>query len=231
MRPRKQIPMIDVAPSYKGGHTAMQNGYVYELDPTHPTKNYWGYVPQHRLVAEDRIGRFLTSDEVVHHIDENPLNNHPDNLQVMPRKEHQRMHTIERNRARQAQITHEQVSEALQGRSLKDAAALLGVHTQTLRNRFPELTRPRQRRTPTSIDDPQAIATVLRLASDVQIGLRQVAERTGMSASTVKRICQRNGIEWVQKTRKGEKRRQYRRKSSIHAALIPDASQNAPVTL
>jgi CRISPR/Cas system-associated exonuclease Cas4 (RecB family) len=36
----------------------------------------------HRVIAEAKIGRALRSGEIVHHIDHNPLNNHPDNLEV-----------------------------------------------------------------------------------------------------------------------------------------------------
>ena len=46
----------------------------------------------HRHVVELQIGRKLTSNEVVHHVDGNPLNNDPANLVVLTRAEHQRMH-------------------------------------------------------------------------------------------------------------------------------------------
>jgi hypothetical protein len=37
----------------------------------------------HRQVAEAKIGRPLAKGEVVHHIDGNKLNNHPDNIAVL----------------------------------------------------------------------------------------------------------------------------------------------------
>jgi hypothetical protein len=37
----------------------------------------------HRQVAESKIGRPLAEGEVVHHIDGNKLNNHPDNIAVL----------------------------------------------------------------------------------------------------------------------------------------------------
>ena len=46
----------------------------------------------HRVVAEQNIGRPLRSDEIVHHIDGDIHNNHPDNLQVVTRKEHIEIH-------------------------------------------------------------------------------------------------------------------------------------------
>ena len=42
----------------------------------------------HRVIAEKMLGRKLTTDEVVHHIDGNKQNNEPENLQVMTRSEH-----------------------------------------------------------------------------------------------------------------------------------------------
>ena len=44
----------------------------------------------HRWVAEQKLGRPLSSDEVVHHVDHDKLNNDPDNLVVLSRAEHQR---------------------------------------------------------------------------------------------------------------------------------------------
>lgn len=48
----------------------------------------------HRLVVEERQGRQLSSGELVHHVDHDPLNNDPDNLVVLTRGEHQRLHTL-----------------------------------------------------------------------------------------------------------------------------------------
>jgi hypothetical protein len=52
----------------------------------------------HVVMMEEKIGRRLAKDEVVHHIDENKHNNDIDNLQLMTRSEHARHHRInERN--------------------------------------------------------------------------------------------------------------------------------------
>lgn len=47
---------------------------------------------QHRVVMERKLGRKLKKGEIVHHIDHNKKNNHPDNLQVMTQSEHCRLH-------------------------------------------------------------------------------------------------------------------------------------------
>ena len=47
---------------------------------------------EHRLIIEEYLGRKLTSNEVVHHIDGNRINNDLGNLQVMTRAEHMNHH-------------------------------------------------------------------------------------------------------------------------------------------
>jgi HNH endonuclease len=42
----------------------------------------------HRVIVEEHLGRSLTSNEVVHHRDHDPLHNDIANLQVMTRAEH-----------------------------------------------------------------------------------------------------------------------------------------------
>jgi len=51
---------------------------------------------EHRVVAEQKIGRPILPGEHVHHIDGNKHNNHPDNLVVMTASEHHKLHAKER---------------------------------------------------------------------------------------------------------------------------------------
>ena len=48
----------------------------------HPYATKKGLIQQHRLVAEQIVGRYLKPEEVVHHKDENTLNNDVSNLMV-----------------------------------------------------------------------------------------------------------------------------------------------------
>jgi hypothetical protein len=87
---------------------------------------------------EIAIGRYLTGTEIVHHKDENKSNNVLDNLELLPNRAahiaiHNRINDGPLNKAR---LSEQQVREALQGRSTAEAAALLGIHHQTLRNRY-----------------------------------------------------------------------------------------------
>jgi len=47
---------------------------------------------EHRLVMEEKLGRKLAMDEIVHHKDENKENNNLDNLELTNRAEHARLH-------------------------------------------------------------------------------------------------------------------------------------------
>lgn len=66
--------------------------YLYVKVPGHPHATKRGYVLQHRFVKEQKLGRFLRHDEVVHHEDENKKNNAPKNLKVKSVSRHMRDH-------------------------------------------------------------------------------------------------------------------------------------------
>lgn len=71
----------------------VNNGYRYIYKPSHPrAKTHGGYVGEHVLVMEQALGRLLLDDELVHHKDENRLNNNPDNLEVTSRSRHAQIH-------------------------------------------------------------------------------------------------------------------------------------------
>jgi hypothetical protein len=67
---------------WRGGRTVDKTGYILLKRPNHPYANHSGYVREHRLVMEAKLGRYMTPVEVVDHIDGNPANNDPDNLRL-----------------------------------------------------------------------------------------------------------------------------------------------------
>jgi HNH endonuclease len=69
-------------PGWKGGRHPDKAGYILLYRPEHPEANSCGYVREHRLVAEQMLGRRLLPTEVVHHKNDVPDDNRPENLQV-----------------------------------------------------------------------------------------------------------------------------------------------------
>lgn len=87
-RLKQAAPMGEKNPLWKGGHRISRDGYVYVRAPIgHPFakpakgKNY-GRILQHRLLMEQKLGRYLDPKEVVDHIDGNTLNNDLSNLRL-----------------------------------------------------------------------------------------------------------------------------------------------------
>ena len=77
----------DKASNWRGGIRKHGQGYLRIYKPEHPHADVDGYVFEHRLVMEKKLGRYLQPDEVVHHIDENPANNDLSNLKLFSNNE------------------------------------------------------------------------------------------------------------------------------------------------
>lgn len=70
----------------------LKAGYIVFRDTTHPLAYKEGVVYLHRHIASLSKGKWLTSEEHVHHLDENKLNNDTNNLQVLTASEHSKLH-------------------------------------------------------------------------------------------------------------------------------------------
>lgn len=75
---------------WNGGRIITQAEYVLIYSPRHPNRNRMGkgYVFEHRLVMEKKIKRFLTKNEVVHHINGIRSDNRIKNLVLITKSNH-----------------------------------------------------------------------------------------------------------------------------------------------
>jgi len=104
---RKEVRLVlgkqkigQLNPKWKGGiqHT---HGYIKIKKPEHPNADHHDYVFEHRLVVEASIGRYLTMEEVVHHINQIKDDNRIENLELLANdKEHLLRHPEKMEKAR-----------------------------------------------------------------------------------------------------------------------------------
>lgn len=207
---KKGVNRLNEFPSCRGGDTLVTpQGYVMEFAPAHVDANSWGWVAQHRLVGEDLVGRPLRVSkdpkvqECVHHLDHDPLNNDVLNLQVLTTSEHRALHSRAMAAARLAKITGEQVTAALQGRTIAQAARHLGVDKQTLRNRYPERIAHRQRASPNNYRDPALAERIRAYAVDPTKSWKQCYQELHLSPATLSKAAKHHKIVWTDVPRPG----------------------------
>ena len=86
-------PLWDIEKIVKSGE------YLFAVVRGHPNAYEHDYVLAHRVVMENKLGRLLKGDEVVHHKDGNKHNNHPNNLLLESRSVHTSRHLREKGQS------------------------------------------------------------------------------------------------------------------------------------
>lgn len=83
------------SPSWKGGK-AITKGYkevkIYPGNPFYPMADHQNYVLEHRLVMAKHLGRCLMESEIIHHKNEDKLDNRLNNLELTTRAVHINTH-------------------------------------------------------------------------------------------------------------------------------------------
>lgn len=128
---RKQLQAagIETDRNHKG-FIKTWNGYIKLKKPAHPRADKKGYVYEHHLVMESHIGRYLTKQEIVHHINEVKNDNRIENLQLMTGSDHKKLHS--RNERKPLDIIR--AAEMLKTSTMEDVCKYFGVcHTTVLK--------------------------------------------------------------------------------------------------
>jgi hypothetical protein len=81
-----------LASRWAGGKHVSTSGYIYLHRPEHPNCTQYGYVLEHRLAMEKKLGRYLEPWEKVHHINGDQTDNRIENLVITSLSEHMRGH-------------------------------------------------------------------------------------------------------------------------------------------
>jgi hypothetical protein len=69
-------------PNWNRGCAHHSAGYILLKRPDHPTADHKGYVPEHRLVIEAHLGRYLFPGECIHHANGDKSDNRLENLRL-----------------------------------------------------------------------------------------------------------------------------------------------------
>lgn len=95
-RVKNKLFVAEKNAQWKGGRIIhKRTGYVHVLNRRENDSRK--YIQEHVLVMEEEMGRRIEKDEIVHHINHIRTDNRIENLQLMKRSDHSRMHASENN--------------------------------------------------------------------------------------------------------------------------------------
>lgn len=108
-------------------------GYVLIKVDNHPCADSKGYVREHRLVMEEKLGRYLRPGEVVHHINHIKNDNRIENLLLCSDEEHKKEHTGDCHKEIDIEELKVWVTKAL---TIKELCEHFNITRQTLLSRM-----------------------------------------------------------------------------------------------
>ena len=97
--------------NWKGGKIKDANGYILIMKKEHPFSSKSGYIAEHRLVMEKYLGRYLTKEEIVHHINGIVTDNRIENLELFSRSTHMKLHY---NKGSIHKLTMEEIKKGIE---------------------------------------------------------------------------------------------------------------------
>lgn len=112
-----------------GKTSTVAGGRVAVYAPGHPGANNRGYVLRSRLVVEEHLGRLLTTDEHVHHLNGDQSDDRLENLAVLRAAEHGSLH------GKWRKLDYERIKQLrAQGLGYKRIANVIGAPRSSVRD-------------------------------------------------------------------------------------------------
>jgi hypothetical protein len=92
---------LEKNPRWNGGKRTTKFGYILIKKRDHPYCDKNGYVSEHRLVVENAFKMTLLPMAVIHHKNGVKTDNRLENLEILTKSEHMKVHSSRRERNKQ----------------------------------------------------------------------------------------------------------------------------------